>query len=123
MALDIFGDKWSLLVVRDLMFKGINTFGGFLNGGERIATNVLTDRLGILEAGGIVSKHPHPESKAKILYRLTPKGINLIPALVEIIAWSEKYHQVHPQAHEFAKAVKKDKEGTIRELVTALKKV
>jgi DNA-binding HxlR family transcriptional regulator len=121
-ALDIFGDKWSLLVVRDIMFKGMNTYGEFLNGGEKIATNILADRLMMLEAGGIIVKQKHPESKAKILYTLTPKGIDLIPSLVEIIAWSEKYHEVHPQAKEFAKALKKDKVGVINSIVASLKK-
>jgi len=121
-ALDIFGDKWSLLIVRDMMFKGLNTYGDFLNGGEKIATNILADRLMILEAGGIIAKQKHPESKAKILYTLTPKGIDLVPALVEIIAWSEKYHEVHPQAKQFAKQIRKDKEVVVRQILSGLKK-
>jgi DNA-binding HxlR family transcriptional regulator len=121
-ALDIFGDKWSLLIVRDMMFKGMNTYGDFLKGEEKIATNILADRLMLLEAGGVIAKQKHPESKAKILYTLTPKGIDLVPALVEIIAWSEKHHEVHPQATQFAKAVKKDKQGVIRGIIASLKK-
>lgn len=121
-ALDIFGDKWSLLIVRDMVFKGMNTYGDFLNGGEKIATNILADRLMLLEAGGIIAKQKHPESKAKILYTLTPKGIDLVPALVEIIVWSEKHHDVHPQAIQFAKAIRKDKEGTIKSIKSSLKK-
>jgi DNA-binding HxlR family transcriptional regulator len=121
-ALDIFGDKWSLLIVRDMMFKGMNTYGDFLKGEEKIATNILADRLMLLEAGGIIAKQKHPDSKAKILYTLTPKGIDLVPALVEIIAWSEKYHEVHPQAIQFAKAVKKDKQGVIKGIIASLKK-
>lgn len=119
-ALDIFGDKWSLLIIRDMMFKGKNTYGDFLNGGESIATNILADRLALLESAGIISRQKHPESKAKILYQLTPKGIDLIPVLVEIIAWSEKYHLVHPQATEFAKQIKKDKPGLIKVLYKSL---
>ena len=119
-ALDIFGDKWSLLVIRDMMFKGKNTYGDFLNGGEGIATNVLADRLALLECAGIISRQKHPESKAKVLYKLTPKGIDLIPALVEIIAWSEKYHEVHPQAKEFARQIKKDKPGLLKILYKGL---
>jgi DNA-binding HxlR family transcriptional regulator len=121
-ALDIFGDKWSLLIVRDMMFKGMNTYGDFLKGEEKIATNILADRLMLLEAGGIIAKQKHPESKAKILYTLTPKGIELVPSLVEIIAWSEKHHEVHPQAIQFAKAVKKDKQGVIKGIIASLKK-
>ena len=121
-ALDILGDKWSLLIVRDLAFKGKNTYGEFLNAGEGIATNVLADKLAQLECGGIISKETHPTSKAKILYRLTSKGIDLVPALVEIILWSEKYHDVHEQAIAFARQAKKDKAGVIKELTDALKK-
>jgi DNA-binding HxlR family transcriptional regulator len=119
-ALDIFGDKWSLLIIRDMMFKGKNTYGDFLTGGEGIATNTLADRLVMLECADIISKQKHPESKAKILYKLTPKGIALIPVLVEIIAWSEKYYLVHPQAREFAKQVEKDKTGLIKSLYKSL---
>lgn len=121
-ALDIFGDKWSLLIVRDMVFKGLSTYGDFLNGGEKIATNILADRLTMLEAGGIIAKQKHPESKAKILYTLTPKGIDLVPALVEIIAWSEKYHEVHPQAKQFAKQLRKDKVAVVKQILSGLKK-
>jgi DNA-binding HxlR family transcriptional regulator len=121
-ALDIFGDRWSLLIVRDMVFKGRNTYGDFLNGGEKIATNILADRLMLLEAGGIIIKQRHPESKAKILYTLTPKGIDLVPALVEIIAWSEKHHDVHPQAKQFVRLLRKDKEAVVGQILADLKK-
>ena len=121
-ALDLFGDKWSLLIIRDLIFKGKNTYGEFQEAGEGIASNILADRLWLLESGGIISKHKHPQSKAKILYKLTEKGIELVPVLVEIIEWSEKYHKVHPQATAFAKTLKRNKEQVIRDLMTRLKK-
>jgi DNA-binding HxlR family transcriptional regulator len=120
-TLDILGDKWSLLIVRDMAFKGMSTYGEFLKAGEGIATNVLADKLAQLECGGIISKETHPTSKAKILYRLTAKGIDLIPALVEIILWSEKYHDVHAQATKFARQAKKDKAGVIKMLTDTLK--
>lgn len=119
-ALDIFGDKWSLLILRDLIFNNKSTYGEFLNTDEKIATNILADRLATLETAGIISKHNHPESKAKVLYKLTTKGIDLIPVLVEIIIWSEKYHDVHPHAVQFVKMIKKDKEGLMHELRSAL---
>ncbi|HRC91898.1 MAG: helix-turn-helix domain-containing protein [Saprospiraceae bacterium] len=121
-ALDIIGDKWSLLIIRDLAFKGKNTYGDFLNGGEKIATNILADRLMLLEMAGIITKHPHPESKAKHLYKLTPKGIDLVPALVEIISWSEKYHEVHPYAKQFVKQLKNNKEAVVKQIIEGLKK-
>lgn len=115
-ALDIFGDKWTLLVIRDLLFNEKNTYGQFLESEEKIATNILADRLILLEMAGLISKAKHPDSKAKVLYKLTQKGIDLIPVLVEVIAWSEKYHEVHPYAKEFAKSLKKDKAGVIKGL-------
>lgn len=120
-ALDIFGDKWSLLILRDLIFNSKNTYGEFLDTDEKIATNILADRLATLETGGIITKHTHPESKVKVLYKLTEKGIDLVPMLVELITWSEKYHDVHPHAVQFVKMVKKDKEGLIKGLKDSLK--
>jgi DNA-binding HxlR family transcriptional regulator len=121
-ALDIVGDKWSLLIIRDMMFKGKSTYGDFAESDEKIATNILADRLALLECGEIISKHKHPESKAKVLYKLTLKGIELLPVLVEIITWSEKHHVVHPYAKEFVKQLKKDKSGMIKMMSEGLKK-
>lgn len=121
-ALDIFGDKWSLLIIRDLMFKGKTTYGDFLASEEKIATNILADRLALLECVGIISKNNHPDSKLKVLYKLTAKGIDLIPLLIEIVAWSEKHEKVSPYATEFIKTVKKDRDGFIKQLRESLKK-
>lgn len=90
-ALDIFGDSWSLLIVRDLMFKGLRTFSEFAAAGEGIATNILTDRLTRLEAVGILARQPDPTDARRIRYRLTAKGIDLAPALVEIVLWSARH--------------------------------
>jgi len=121
-ALDIFGDKWSLLIIRDMVFKGKTTYGDFLKGEEKIATNILADRLTMLEYAGIISRREHPDSKAKVLYKLTGKGIELVPVLVEIIAWSEKHYKVHPQAVTFAKLIKRDKATLINDLIQSLHK-
>ena len=121
-ALDIFGDKWTLLVIRDLLFNQKKTYGEFLDSEERIATNILSDRLSLLERTGIVSKQKHPYHGLKIVYSLTQKGIDLIPVLVEIIAWSEKYHEVHPYAREFAKLLKKDRIGVVNGLFDGARK-
>ena len=121
-ALDIVGDKWSLLIIRDILLKGKNTYNEFLNAEEKIATNVLADRLAMLEEVGILLKEEHPESKAKYFYRLTKQGIDLLPVLVEIILWSEKYLKVSPMAKEFAKAVKKNREVVVKNILSELKK-
>jgi DNA-binding HxlR family transcriptional regulator len=92
-ALEVFGDAWSLLIVRDLMFKGFRTFNEFLNAGEGIASNILSERLARLEAAGILSRGRDPRDARRHLYRLTEKGIDLAPALVEIVLWSARYEE------------------------------
>ena len=121
-ALDIVGDKWSLLIIRDIMLKEKNTYNEFLNAEEKIATNVLADRLAMLEETGILLKEEHPESKAKYFYRLTKQGIDLLPVLVEMILWSEKYLKVSPLASAFAKAVKRDRKAVVKKILSELKK-
>lgn len=92
-ALEIFGDRWSLLIVRDLMFKGRNTYKEFLEAEEGIATNILAERLQRLEATGIILKQPDPADGRKTIYQLTTKGIDLVPVLVEMVLWSARYEE------------------------------
>jgi DNA-binding HxlR family transcriptional regulator len=121
-ALDIVGDKWSLLIIRDIALSGKNTYNEFLKSGEKIATNILADRLAMLEMAGILTREEHPESKAKIFYRLSAQGIDLIPVLLEMILWSDKYLPISPQAKQFAKLLRKDKETIIKQISASLKK-
>jgi DNA-binding HxlR family transcriptional regulator len=121
-ALDIVGDKWSLLIIRDIALSGKNTYNEFLKSEEGIATNVLADRLAMLEITGILVKEDHPESKAKIFYRLSAQGIDLLPVLVEIILWSNKYLAISPQAKQFAKQLRKNKETIVKQISDDLKK-
>jgi DNA-binding HxlR family transcriptional regulator len=92
-ALEIFGDRWSLLIVRDLMFKGPRAYKELLEAEEGIATNILADRLQRLETTGIIAGTPDPADGRKIIYRLTPKGIDLAPVLVEMVLWSARYEE------------------------------
>jgi DNA-binding HxlR family transcriptional regulator len=87
------GDSWSLLIVRDLMFKARSTFTEFLNAEEKIASNILADRLQRLEANGIVTKQRDPADARRYRYRLTEKGIDLAPMLVEMMLWADRYAQ------------------------------
>ena len=93
-SLDIWGDKWSLLIIRDLMFAKECTYGDFLKSPEGIATNILASRLLVLEENKIIEKLNHPDSKAKVLYKLTKKGVDLLPILIEIHLWAEKYFTI-----------------------------
>jgi DNA-binding HxlR family transcriptional regulator len=90
-SLLVLGDRWSLLVVRDLLFAGYRTFNEFLNSGQGIATNILADRIkGLLEAG-IIVKEPDPDDGRKWIYSLTAKGVDLAPVLLELSQWGSTY--------------------------------
>lgn len=112
-SLDIWGDKWSLLIVRDLMFAKQCTYGDFLKSDEKIATNILASRLQMLEENGVINKQDHPDSKAKVLYKLTQKGIDLLPLMLEINLWADKYFTLPLDRKALLAEVKKDKEGFI----------
>jgi len=92
-SLDIFGDRWSLLVIRDLMVRGYRSFKEFQASGEGIATNVLADRLRRLQGAGIVEVGPEPTDGRKLSYRLTEKGIDLAPVLLELLIWGAKHEK------------------------------
>jgi DNA-binding HxlR family transcriptional regulator len=113
-SLDIWGDKWSLLIIRDLMTAKQCTYGDFLKSPEGIATNILASRLQTLEENKIIEKLDHPDSKAKVLYKLTRKGIDLLPIMVEINLWAEKYFSIPDDRKQQLKEVKKDKAGFIK---------
>jgi DNA-binding HxlR family transcriptional regulator len=119
-TLDILGDKWTLLIIRDLMFTGKKTYGEFLRSEEKIATNILADRLLILEKNGIVEKMAFPGNKVKNLYRLTPKGVDLMPTLLEMVLWGDKYFEISETVHRAAGEIRKDKNGVMKEILKRL---
>jgi DNA-binding HxlR family transcriptional regulator len=121
-SLDIWGDKWSLLIVRDLMFAKECTYGDFLRSAEGIATNILASRLLTLEQNKIIEKLEHPDSKAKVLYRLTRKGIDLLPIMIEINLWAEKYFTIPDDRKAMLREVKKDKSGFIKAMAKELER-
>ena len=90
-SLEQFGDRWSLLIIRDLMVRGYRTFREFQNAGEGIATNVLASRLRKLTAHGIISAEPAALDGRSIHYRLTPKGIALAPMMLELLIWAARH--------------------------------
>jgi DNA-binding HxlR family transcriptional regulator len=87
------GDRWSLLIIRDLMVRGYRTFKDFQGSSERIATNILADRLRKLEAGGIVSAQKEKTDGRRINYRLTEKGIDLAPVLLDLLVWAARHEE------------------------------
>jgi DNA-binding HxlR family transcriptional regulator len=119
-ALDIFGDKWSLLILRDLIFKGKKTYGEFLTSEEKIATNILADRLTMLEREGLIKSKLDQEKKTRYNYTLTSKAVDLVPALIEIIRWSATYDKRTAAPKEFVDRIKNEREKLIVELKSKL---
>lgn len=116
-AQEVFGDKWSLLIIRDLMFKGKKYYSEFLNSDEKISTNILANRLEKLEIDGLITKVIDNENNSKKIYALTQKGIALLPMLLEMIAWSAKYDNKTETPAEFIYKLEGEKESLIRELI------
>ncbi|AYZ11445.1 helix-turn-helix domain-containing protein [Chryseobacterium arthrosphaerae] len=113
-SLEMWGDKWSLLIIRDLMLKKECTYGDFLKADEKIATNILASRLQNLLDHGIIDKKDHPDNKLKIIYFLTQKGIDLIPVIVEINLWGDQYLTIPEERKKLLEDIKRDKEGFIK---------
>ncbi|MFZ1146141.1 MAG: winged helix-turn-helix transcriptional regulator [Bryobacteraceae bacterium] len=92
-SLELLGDRWSLLIVRDLMVRGLRTFKEFQESGEGIASNVLADRLQKLEAAGIIAAEADETDGRRVNYRLTEKGIDLAPVLLELLIWGARHEE------------------------------
>ena len=90
-SLEQFGDRWSLLIIRDMMVRGYRTFKEFQEAGEGISSNILADRLKTLEAAGILITEPEETDARRVNYRLTQKGIDLAPAMLELLIWGARY--------------------------------
>lgn len=92
-SLEVLGDRWSLLVIRDLMVRGYQTFKEFQESDEGIATNILADRLKALESAGIITAEAAETDRRRINYRLTEKGIDLAPVLLELLVWGTRHEE------------------------------
>ncbi|MGA9659804.1 MAG: helix-turn-helix domain-containing protein [Asticcacaulis sp.] len=109
-TLEAIGDAWSMLIIRDLMLRGHNSYQGFLRSGEKIATNILADRLLKLEQNGLISKSPDPADKRKFIYALTSRGADLAPILVEMALYGLKYEPLSDMAKEVALDMQRNKQ-------------
>src|SRR5690349_14238085 len=121
-SLDIFGDKWSLLIIRDMVYFGKKTYGEFLDSDEGIATNILASRLAQLGDHGILVKKPYEGDKRKDVYALTEKGLDLIPILLEMATWGAHHDSQTGAPPQWIAMVNADKENItrlIRETVKA----
>ena len=96
-ALDVLGDKWMLVIVKQMLIEGKETFKDFTESDEAIATNILSTKLKLLEELGVIIKTKRPDNRKSNLYLLTDKGLALTPILVELALWSDKYlRDIHP---------------------------
>jgi DNA-binding HxlR family transcriptional regulator len=115
-ALELFGDKWSLLVLRDLMFKNKWHYNEFLAAEESVSTSVLQDRLKNLEQGGIITKGEDSIKKSRIKYSLTEKGIALLPMMLEIIIWSARFDANTAADKKFVIRARREREKLLEEI-------
>ena len=107
-GLGVFGDRWTLLIIRDMMFRGFTRFQDFLNAGEGISTNVLSDRLRRLEARQIISRKKAPADGRQVIYELTDKGKDLRPVMLAVMAWAKKYDPETNVTGELAERIRAD---------------
>ncbi|HZS44354.1 MAG TPA: helix-turn-helix domain-containing protein [Blastocatellia bacterium] len=120
-TLDTLGDKWTLVVIRDLALFGKRYYKELLESEEGIATNILSDRLQRLERERIITKRHDPENRSKIIYNLTEKGIDLVPLLVDIIEWGAKYDPCTVVTSQFRERLEKDRLGLIQQFQSKLR--
>lgn len=120
-AQESFGDRWSLLIIRDMMFYGKRYYGDFLKSAENMSTNILADRLGKLTDHGIICKTLDKQNHSKYIYSLTKKGVDLLPILLETIAWAAKYDAKTEAPTSFVSRLKNDRASLVREILGKLK--
>jgi DNA-binding HxlR family transcriptional regulator len=113
-AVQTFGDAWSLVILRDLMFTSRRTYGDFLAAEERISTNILAARLEHLQEVGLIGRRDGG-------YALTRKGLDLLPAMLDLIAWSGKYDPMTGAPKAFLKRIERDRVGLLAEITASLR--
>jgi DNA-binding HxlR family transcriptional regulator len=113
-SLELFGDRWSLLILRDLAFRDARHFQDFLDSPEGIASNILSERLARLEAHGIVEKHADPEDGRRNVYSLGRAGLDLIPVLVDLTIWGGRHDPASAYPRPRLARMERDREGAIQ---------
>src|SRR5215472_16545477 len=113
-SVEMLGDRWSLLIIRDMMLLGRRTFNEFLDSYERPATKILTDRLRKLETYGIIRTDHDPADGRRSIYLLTPKGMDLAPVLTEMVVWAGKHEKT--ENRPLIRLMQKDKEEFLKKI-------
>jgi len=119
-SLEIFGDKWTLLILRDLILFKKRTFKALCHSPEGIATNILSNRLKQLENNGIITKQLDPQNSKIFHYGLTPKGKDLIPILLEMSVWGATYDPKTIAPSHIIDRIKNDRQTVHREILESL---
>src|SRR3954454_14186083 len=122
LALDVIGDRWSLLIVRDLMFAGKRYYRELLRSDEGISSNILAERLARLVDVGVLSRTGDPSHKQKAIYSLTPMGIDLLPLVAQLGIWGRKYLPVTAETGAQAEQLEKGGAALLRKIQADLRK-
>ena len=122
-ALDILGDKWSLLIMRDILIRGRKHYKEFLYAGEGISTNILADRLEQLERHGLIAKQLDESNKRRYIYSPTEKGLELVPTMMELIEWSAKYDPDTGAPKWYVERLKTNRDVVIQEIYEKFKSI
>jgi len=112
-SLELVGDRWSLLIVRDMVYFGKKTYGEFKGSNEGIARNILASRLKQLAEHGLIIKTPHPDDGRKDIYRLTEKGLGLVPILLDMADWGSRHYSESDAPQSWLELVRRDRDHMI----------
>jgi len=120
-AASVLGDRWCLMIIRDLMFKDRKYYRDFMDAGEGISTNILASRLLKLEAADIITKSQDPEHGKRFIYKLTDKGIALLPVMMSMMAWAAEFDENTEMPVTFLKKLQSDSASLEAEILAVLK--
>ncbi len=119
-GLDIFGDRWTLLVIRDLLFAGKRHFKELMELPEGIASNILTARLKKLEERGLIERRADPHNRKQVIYSLTDKGRDLTPLLVEMVRWGGRHDPHTPVPKSVVTRLARDNDRLLADMRAAM---
>ena len=115
-CVDTFGDRWTLLIIRDLAVFHKRNFSELLDSDEQISTNILTDRLRHLQDRGLIERRVDPANRRKAIYKLTPMGLDLAPMITEMMLWAARHDDQTAVSDAFVAKIKRDKQAFIKQL-------
>jgi len=115
LTLDVLGDRWTLLILRDLIIRGMTRYQEFLNAGEGISTNILAERLARLEKHGMIAKTVDPNDKRQFLYSPTQRSLDLVPVIFELARWGIKHDPQTDKTIPLVLEMKLDETGLMRQ--------